>query len=637
MQGRAMNSPGNQRGNAMRWAVAAALLGFVVNAWSMNPLPKRQEQDRLLAQAEAQAGSGQFAQAAQSYETLAAQAGAEMKNRLLLRAARYWLSADDTDKARAALEGMSKSLPASDAALRATVAADLALRTRQPDRALVELDRVAVPLPNDLAPEILRLRSAAHFALNHPIPAINGAIERERFLGDAAALTQNRESMWAGLKQSAANGADLTPPAGVDQLVAGWLDLARSMTRSSDNPFASRDALSDWRKRYPGHPAGTLGELQILPGAVAVPTAHNFPAQIALLLPLSGRQQSAGVAIRDGFMAALMQQSPETRPIVNVYDTQGQSAVNVYQQALGAGATFVVGPLLKEEVNALAQSPFVAVPTLALNLAADVQTPPGLMFQFALDPEEESRQVAQRILNDGRRRGIALAPNNDWGQRVIRAFDAELKAQGGGLAGMQLYESNARDYSNVIMNAMLINESRARAKALASALGVPLETEARSRGDVEFVFIAAQPAQGRVLRPALRFYIADQSMPVYATSDIYAANEQANSDLDGVRFPDMPWMIDADGKAAAMHAAVRNHWPNATGTRDRLYAFGYDAFQLVPTLSSQRPQAAVLIDGMTGKLAVDDDGHVRRQLDWAQISRGAAVPLPLDAPPSPAQ
>jgi outer membrane PBP1 activator LpoA protein len=135
-----------------------------------------------------------------------------------------------------------------------------------------------------------------------------------------------------------------------------------------------------------------------------------------------------------------------------------------------------------------------------------------------------------------------------------------------------------------------------------------------------------------LLRPALRFFIPDQSMPVYATSDIYEVNEQSNGDLDGVRFPDMPWMIGADEKTRAIHTSVRNYWPGSGGSRDRLYAFGYDAFQLIPLLTSARPQARIF-SGLTGRLAVDQNGRVRRQLDWASINSGQAVPLNGPADP----
>ena len=62
------------------------------------------------------------------------------------------------------------------------------------------------------------------------------------------------------------------------------------------------------------------------------------------------------------------------------------------------------------------------------------------MFQFALDPEDEARQVAQRVAADGRMRGLLLLPNNEWGRRVFKAFDTELKTLGGTIAAMRFYD-----------------------------------------------------------------------------------------------------------------------------------------------------------------------------------------------------
>src|SRR5690606_25732704 len=142
--------------------------------------------------------------------------------------------------------------------------------------------------------------------------------------------------------------------------------------------------------------------------------------------------------------------------------------------------------------------------TLALNQISDNIPSPSMMFQFSLDPEEEARQVARRVVADGRMRGLVLLPNNEWGQRLFRAFDTELKTLGGQIAGMRFYDPSARDFSPPITELLLINESRARANALAAAMGTRFEFEPRRRGDVQFIFVGAQPVQGRSLRPALR-------------------------------------------------------------------------------------------------------------------------------------
>jgi outer membrane PBP1 activator LpoA protein len=273
---------------------------------------------------------------------------------------------------------------------------------------------------------------------------------------------------------------------------------------------------------------------------------------------LSGRLQSAGVAVRDGFLAALLQQDPSRRPVVDVYDSDQLGAVTAYQKAIAEGAQFIVGPLLKDEVTAVALSGAVTVPTLALNQVNDEASKPALLYQYSLDPEEEARQVAQRVTNDGHMRGLVLLPNNDWGQRVFRAFDDELKTLGGTIAGMRFYDPGERDFSGPVARLLLVDESRARANALNATLGTHLEFEARRRNDVDFVFIGAQPLQGRLVRPALQFHRAGD-LPVYSTSEIFEPDEQANSDLEGVMFPDMPWVISPDAVSTELRNALNRY------------------------------------------------------------------------------
>jgi len=346
----------------------------------------------------------------------------------------------------------------------------------------------------------------------------------------------------------------------------------------------------------------------------------TYPRQVALLLPLSGRQQVAGIAVRDGFLAALLAQDVAQRPTVNIYDSAALGATNAYARAIADGAQFVVGPLTKEEVQAVADSGSVSVPSLALNYLPDTALPPGLLFQYALDPEDEARQVARRALADGHTHGVALVPDNEWGQRLLRAFDAEFAAAGGTLVGRTLYDTAARDYSQPITRLLLIDQSRTRANALAATLGSRMEFEPRSRSDVQFVFIGAQPLQGRSLRPALRFHLS-QDLPVYATSDVFELDSDANADLDGVIFPDMPWIVAPDATASNLRQSLASYWPARSKGRGRLYAFGYDAFQLIPPLRSAGV-AASPVGGMTGRLVVDNRGRVRRELDWAQVENG---------------
>jgi outer membrane PBP1 activator LpoA protein len=136
--------------------------------------------------------------------------------------------------------------------------------------------------------------------------------------------------------------------------------------------------------------------------------------------------------------------------------------------------------------------------------------------------------------------------------------------------------------------------------------------------------------QGRSLRPALRFHLSED-LPVYATSDIFEPNTAANNDLEGILFPDMPWVISPDAVSAQLREALSKHWPVRARGRGRLYAFGFDAYRLVPLLKAGRFGREHAIPGMTGLLSVDESGRVHRELDWARVSNGKAMPVEIAA------
>jgi outer membrane PBP1 activator LpoA protein len=575
--------------------------------------------DRLLSQAEKLARDGNHAGAAQSYESLAAQSPGELKDRFLLRAARQYLLDNQADKATGLLTQVSTTLPSSDYPMRAQIAADLALRAQRPERALAELDRVSAPVPREYASDILELRARALFALGRPAQGVTTALERERLLSGTDEIRANQRLIWQGLQRSASSNADFTPPAGASALLIGWLDLGRAALTAARNPFTANRDLTDWRARYPTHPANVLLSEDVLP---ELGVGLDYPSQIALVLPLSGRQQAAGVAVRDGFLAALLEQQSDKRPLLNVYDSAELGATTAYRRAITEGAQFIVGPLMKEEVAAIATSGEASVLTLALNQLPEGAQVPGLMFQFSLDPEDEARQIAQRVTADGRVRGLVLLPNNEWGQRLHRAFETELQLLGGSVAGVRFYDPQARDYSEPIAQMLLINESRTRYNSLAGMLGQRLEFEPRHRGDAQFVFMGAQqPVQGRSLRPALRFHLGDE-LPVYANSDIFEPDAEANNDLEGLLFPDMPWVISPDAVSTQLRNALSKHWPVRARGRGRLYAFGFDAYRMIPILKAGKFGIGNAVPGMTGLLSIDDHGRVRRELSWAKVTNG---------------
>jgi len=347
--------------------------------------------------------------------------------------------------------------------------------------------------------------------------------------------------------------------------------------------------------------------------------------QVALLLPLTGREAEAAATVRDGFLTAYYVSATAGRPRVRIYDTGDKSIAEVLGQATSDGVSFIVGPLTREEVAAAAALPGTHPPVLALNfLPAQEQAPSGF-YQFALSPEDEARAAARRVLADGHRQGVALAPLGEWGTRVLAAFSQELTAGGGTLIDTARFDPAAFDFAPAVMQALGIDQSNARFELIKSIIGGKLEFQPRRRGDIEFIFQASQAPAARLLRPQIRFYLAGD-IPAYATSEAFEPDSTANQDLDGLNFPEMPWTLGS-GLADSVRLAARSAWPVDGPPRDRLFAFGFDAYRLLAALRAAPPgttaaQTGMPVDGLTGELSIDAGGRVRRELEWAQLRNG---------------
>ena len=98
----------------------------------------------------------------------------------------------------------------------------------------------------------------------------------------------------------------LKPPPKTDPIVAGWLDLGPVAVELARDPMRAAAALANWKRLYPA--ASGQRQRARARRQTQIAAATEFPDQIALLLPLSGRAEAIGVAVRDGFIAAYLQQ-----------------------------------------------------------------------------------------------------------------------------------------------------------------------------------------------------------------------------------------------------------------------------------------------------------------------------------------
>jgi outer membrane PBP1 activator LpoA protein len=340
-----------------------------------------------------------------------------------------------------------------------------------------------------------------------------------------------------------------------------------------------------------------LGEAPPAPGSrvgAPPPARPAAPARphIALILPTSSPTLGKlADAVRLGFMAAAEVQGKDSLPIhVTAIDNEGAALLDACHYSQSTGAKLVVAGLTRDGAQSIALSDCPRQLVLALNEIRGEA--PVSMHTVSLSLENEARQAALQAISDGLRMAIVVGTNSASSRRVQDAFEREWGRAAG--EGRKLLYSGKDDEAPVIR-----------------------ERIASTRGDM--VFFALDPVEARAVRP----YVSGM-LPIYATS--YSVNPRAdaivNVDLQGVRYPEMPWFIHPDHPAVMVYPPPKS--PMSV-EQERLYALGIDAYRVGQQML--KGELDKPIDGVTGRITLEGHHNFARALAPAEVDGGRVMPL----------
>lgn len=387
----------------------------------------------------------------------------------------------------------------------------------------------------------------------------------------------------------------------------GWLALA-GLFKASPYLAGNDPRLTDWRNHYPKHPANT----EFLKYYLAA--QQKLLPSIAIFLPNSGSFAEAGKAIEKGISAAFEQTPANTvKPKLRFYDSSSTDPVSLYHKAINDGAQLIVGPLNKEHVEVLAQQTDLKVPVLTLNHVPGLNKPN--LYQFALSPLDDVETVAQKAINDGHKRLLLLTPTTELGTRIQGYFRNALQNQDAKIVKQASYNPDDKDFSKPLQELFNQNESEQRYQQL-KKLMPGLRSTPRSRKDVDAVLLMAYPPQAKAIQSQLH-KMTDSNPPIYATAHIYNGVYSAgDTDLDGIKFCDIPWLFNTAYPGALSQESLRPRWQNLPNIYLRLIAMGIDAYNLIPHLNQLNN---IPYQGATGKLLIGADNRIQRELVCAQF------------------
>jgi len=318
---------------------------------------------------------------------------------------------------------------------------------------------------------------------------------------------------------------------------------------------------------------------------------------------------------------------------LKIYDTSAQPLDQVLAQVQKDGASIVVGPLLKNNVEELMKSN-TTLNVLALNQPEQVQNRANICY-FALSPEDEARDAARHIHEQGKQAPLLLLPRSALGDRVASAFADEWQKLGGGIVLQQKFGSanelraGVNGGAGIALNGSPVTASLPQQQSVTiGGLTIPAppsDAQISGGGKVDAAYIVATPEEIAFIKPMIAMRNGSQSgATLYASSRSAqgTAGPDFRLEMDGLQYSEIPMLAGSNPQLMQQAlAAVRNDYSLA-----RLYAMGADAWALANHFSQMRQVPGFELNGNTGDLSATQDCVINRKLSWLKYQQGQIVP-----------
>lgn len=371
------------------------------------------------------------------------------------------------------------------------------------------------------------------------------------------------------------------------------------------------------------------------PAATPAPEAVQAPAETQA--PVTAEQPQP--------QATPAEQQPATQPQavattsanpsaeLKIYDTTAQPLDQVLAQVQKDGASIVVGPLLKNDVETLIKSN-TTLNVLALNQPENVQNRANICY-FALSPEDEARDAARHIHEQGKQAPLLLIPRSTLGDRVANAFADEWQKIGGGVVLQQKFGSaselraGVNGGAGIALNGSPVSASLPQQQSVTigglTIPAPPTDAQISGGGKVDAAYIVATPEEIAFIKPMIAMRNGSQSgATLYASSRSAqgTAGPDFRLEMDGLQYSEIPMLAGSNPPLMQQAlSSVRNDYSLA-----RLYAMGVDAWALANHFTQMRQVPGFELNGNTGDLTATQDCVINRKLSWLKYQQGQIVP-----------
>lgn len=407
--------------------------------------------------------------------------------------------------------------------------------------------------------------------------------------------------------------------------IKGWSRLLTFANKFGDDDDRFQRYLSQWQREYNTHPAQyVVTQLQLIEQALI-----NKNKNIAIIIPLSGKQERAGKVAQQGILAAY---DTNSGAALHFIDSTTLDMSTLALQLADLNIDYVIGPLLKDNVKKYLSQQELTLPTLLLNIPATMALKP---YQVALSmrPEDEAIQAATTLSRQHYKQPIILSHQDKASRRIAKTFSQQWQH----ITGQQpetVFFNNDEKMQSQLKASLGVDLSQQRTKELDRRIKYSIKSELRNRRDIDMIYIVGLPLETKLLKPYIDVNISPFAdiIPVYASSRSHSAKSDRsdNRDLSGLTFTEMPWQLASKQQNAALVAEAKKLWPNRSDSLQTIFAMGFDSLSLVDKISSMKNKTYVRHYGQTGILQLGDDNILKRSLIWGKYSRNKVQEIAID-------
>lgn len=361
---------------------------------------------------------------------------------------------------------------------------------------------------------------------------------------------------------------------------------------------------------------------------------------IGIMLPLSGSEGETGKALlRAATMALFDAYNPNVKLLP--FDTQADYAQTqiVAEQAVEAGVSVVIGPLLASNVEAAGE---VLAPhgITLIGFSNDSGVAKEGRFIMGFMPETEVKRVLNYAYQSGMRKYAALVPEGRYGSRVQAVFGETVSSAGANILAIESYPPDMEALEDPVKRIASYDERRRNRRdeirflrSLSDDLTDEIADDIEKSEvleDVEYEAILL-PEGGDLLKnlaPLLPFYEVDPNKIKLLGTGLW-------SDESLLREPPLQgaWFAGPQPEAPLSFMA---RFEEAYGEAPpRIATLAYDAMSLVSFLikedmdvSSVKDRfSADILTGETGFIGIDGlfrflpDGTIERTLAVLEVNR----------------